>query len=164
MGYPQKGVAPTEPPIEFYIGGISLSNSPTLDLFMGDERVGPIIELKIDAHNSDDRKIQIINFKVAFLTSGRLNYSRVGSGIRAPSNNIVNSPEGDFIHLPNVEFSILPGGWESMVVRFQNRSGDRFTVGDEEKITLRMLSEYGGQDYPFKIKFQPQDNKLTDKG
>ena len=162
--HPEETVTATEPLVEFYINGTSLSDSPNIDYFVESPEQGRLIQLKIDAHNPDDRRIEVVDFKVAFLTGRRLNYSRFGVGRNARRNNIVSRPKEALIHLPPDEFSILPGGWESMVVVFQNLGGERISIGDEENVTLRTLSEYGGHDYPFKIRIQLRDNRESETG
>lgn len=142
-----------KPPVEFYSQGISLAENPTLPI----KKETNEFMLDFDCHNPDDRTIQTVSFEVAFVTSEFFPISFPGG--RGVSFNVIRLPKGGFIHtLPN-NFSLYPGGWESFCIIFRTQDGKKFTTGDTETITLRMLSEDGGRDYPFKIECKPPQTK-----
>lgn len=142
-----------KPPVEFYYQGISLAENPTLPIFK--KETNQII-FDFDCHNPDDRTIQTVRFQVAFVTSEFFHRSFMSG--RRDENNVIGLPKGGFIHTLLDTFSLYPGGWESFRIFFITQGGKKFTAGDIETITLRMLSEDGGRDYPFKIECKlPQD-------
>ena len=144
-------------PVDLYVQGSSLSSSLTIRDEARSEKGTPIIYLKIDAHNPDDRRIEIARFKVAFLTSNRLERSRCKFGPRDPNNRTVRPPEGGWIHLVPEEYVLLPGEWQAISIEF--RPSTIVPVGDIENITLRVLSEYGRHDCTFTVEISPQNKK-----
>jgi phage terminase large subunit-like protein len=140
-----------KPPVEFYSQGISLAENPTLPI----KKETNQFRLHFDCHNTDDRTIQTVRFQVVFVTSEFLSRS-FDSG---EPINVIRLPKGGCIHTPFDTFSLYPGGWESLCIMFRTQDGKKFTTGDIETITLRMLSEDGGRDYPFKIECKPPQDK-----
>ena len=139
-----------KPPVEFYSQGISLSENPTLPL----KKETNQFTLHFDCHNPDDRTIQTVRFQVAYVTSEFFSQSFW----KRKSNNVIRHPKSGFIHTPSGTFSLYPGGWESFGITFRTQGLKKFTAGEIETITLRMLSEDGGRDYPFKLECKlPQD-------
>ncbi len=139
-----------KPPVEFYYKGISLADNPTALI----EKSTSEIRLNFDCHNPDDKTIQSVYFEVALITSDCFPRS-----IRKNSvYNGIKLPRGGYMHMIPKDFSLLPGGWESFSISLYTLTGKLFVIGDIETITLRMLSEDGGHDYPFKIECKlPQD-------
>lgn len=147
-----------EPETEFYIGGTSLSDNPTIAYLVPKGTENTDIWLKIDAHNSDERSIRIVQFKLAFLTSDSLDYS-TSAGMHGPSNDVISAPGGGYVHVLPQEYTMLPGEWKSISVRFGPRHGKVVRIGDEQEITLRVLSGQGGHDYPFTVQVKTKDSK-----
>lgn len=144
---PEGTAARKEPPIEFYIEGTPLSSSPTI--FIKGASFYAIF-LKIDAHNPDDKEIRAASFQVALITSERFHRSYTAKDTRS---NVIGLQSGTLIHMRDDEFYILPGAWESFSFHLYKKDKD-LVPGDEEDFTLRMFSEYGGHDYPFKVRVQ----------
>lgn len=145
----EKQEAPLGPLIQFYVGDVSLTNTPTLDFVL----LGPqakSIWLKFFCHNPDDREIQYMQFEVAFITSDSFSHASLSSDAGGKS---IPLPKGGFIHVLGGTISLLPGGWESFTVRF--RSSGNLPSGSVETIILRALSEEGGHDYPFNVSLLP---------
>ncbi len=141
-----------KPPVEFYHQGISLAENPTFPI----KKDTKLFIVNFDCHNPDDRTIQTVRFQVAFVTSEFFPRSVTAGG---DSINVIRLPKGGFIHTPFESFSLYPGGWESFRIRFITQGEKKFTTGDIETITLRMLSEDGGRDYPFKLECKPSQDK-----
>ncbi len=139
-----------QPPIEFCVGGVPIRNNPIFEI----EEYHPSgvrqIDLQFDAHNQDNARIQVASFQVAILTTEQFQYSSISDrGHNWPS--VIQLPKGGFIHMRDELFSILPGAWESFKWDLNTGVEQHLSVGDEEQVILRMFSEYGGYDYPFKI-------------
>jgi nucleoside 2-deoxyribosyltransferase len=141
--------------IEFYVGGKSITENPIIKLIRAEHRAA--FELKIDAHNLIDKRINTVNFQIGFITSRSIEDFYVGhlnKGLfEGTGKNTVILPNDKFLHLINGSFSILPGSWESFSVMFIARDKRPWSVGDEEEIILRMFSSEEPRDYPFKVQF-----------
>jgi hypothetical protein len=146
---PKATFPPPEPPIDFYIDGVSLLSDPTIQCPIQNKDTDTI-DLQIDAHNSPDKTIRTIAFKIAFQTTNRLAINLQNS-IPSKFTPWVKSPDGGFIHLPDIEYNIIPGAWESIFVKVYSLGG-AFRNNEVEDITLSLFSEMGVMNYPFKIK------------
>lgn len=146
-----------KPPVEFYCQGTSLADNPTVLI----EKSTDQIWLELDCHNSDDRTIQTTRFQVAFVTSGFSITSEWGEReSRRHLTDAVRLPKGGCIHMLTETFALYPGGWRSFYIGFFMKNSKAFPTEFIETITLRMLSEDGGRDYPFKIECKtPQDKE-----
>jgi len=143
--------APTSMPesdMRFYLMRTPLLNNPRLEISLTANL--HTFYLKFDAHNSAERYIQYASFQVLFVTTERIGDSLHGDLIL----DVVSPPEGGNIHIYDVNFHILPGAWEKFSIRFD--PNPPVGIGDEEQIVLRMLSESGGRDYPFRLAFVKQ--------
>ncbi len=141
-----------QPPIEICVGGVSIRNNPVFEIEEYHSSGVQHFNLQFDAHNQDNARIQVASFKVAILTTERFYYSEVSllsNRIRFP--NRIHIPEGGCIHMLDKSFSILPGAWESFGWELRTNFEQSLRTGDEEQVILRMFSEHGGYDYPFKI-------------
>jgi hypothetical protein len=138
--------------IQFYIMGVSLSSNPLINSQIGNldnpSVPGTAFELQIDVHNSPDLAIQTVNFQIGFITSMKIDHIYIGG------RSIVKiaHPSGDFIHMYDNKFSILPGAWESKACIF-SASTKSISQNEEEKIVLRIFSEKGTKEFPFRVKF-----------
>ncbi|MHC4478370.1 MAG: hypothetical protein ACYTEL_22250 [Planctomycetota bacterium] len=147
--HPTGAAARQQPPVEFYISGTQLSDCPAITVCADDTRGVHEIRLAFGARNRDDTRIQVADFQIALFTSSRFSSS---SETETPARiTPVRQPDGSFVHMRKDYFSILPGAWESFywsLPCFNNW----LPPGEEEDIILRMFTEQGGFDYPFKIK------------
>jgi hypothetical protein len=151
---PKEFLPPPEPPIRFFIDGVSLLSNPTIECPVLDKK-SESIDLQIDANNSPDKIIRTLTFQIAFHTTGRLSVTLQDVGLLT---EYVRLPQGGIIHLPRRDYTILPGSWESIFVSVYS-GGDPFCVDEEEAITLSLFSEIGAMNYPFKIKTVPIESK-----
>jgi len=147
--HPEKPESPVESPVQFFIEGIPLVNSPTIEITSG-----MMVDLKFDAHNHAKVSIQTATFQIAFLTSNRFYRSHIVSHPQRISN-LIKSPEGGLIHFPNISMHILPGAWDSIIMRFDTNP-PHLNPGDEESINLRIFTKSRQYDYPFVIKYHPK--------
>ncbi len=155
--HPEEPRESEQPPVEFSIRGKTLCKNPIIEIVdVGSSGIWGVT-LQFDAHNQDNTRIQIASFKVAILTTERL-YS---SSTSNQSHNRIQLPEGGILHPRDKRFTIWPGAWESFEWWLDTPSEEPLRIGDEEQITLRMFSEYGRYDYPFKVKIVAADQKLV---
>ena len=153
---PEKPSDSEQPPIEFCVCGMPLFKNPIFEIEDQKSSVINDVRLRFDAHNQDNTRIQVTSFQVAILTSEKFcaSYTSGGQhfeGIPLPRDGI-QLPKGGIIHMRDKLFSILPGAWESFEWHLYTTKHTLLRPGDEEQITLRMFSDQGGYDYPFKVK------------
>lgn len=140
-----------KPPVEFYFKGISLADNPTLF----HKEPTSEIWLDFDCHNPDDKTIKSVHFQVALISSDRFPRSLWGYAW----GYAIKLPGGDYMHIISQDFILLPGGWETFKFGLGTQFGKKFDTEDIETLTLRMLSEDGGSDYPFKLECKPPQDE-----
>lgn len=146
---PKGMLPPPEPPIGFYIDGVSLLNNPMIQRLIETEDSNTI-DLQIDAHNVPDKTIRTLTFQIAFKTTNRIAVT-LHDPLSYSFTPWVKNPDGGLIHLPEKEFKIIPGGWKSIFIRISS-IGEPFRLNEEEEIIFNLLSEIGVMNYAFKIK------------
>lgn len=141
-----------QPPIEFCIDSMPIHKNPTIEIDLGDYSGTSNASFKFSVHNQDNVRIQTASFKIAILTTESFSYSEVyfPTGEEYYPDDI-HLPKGGIIHTLNKFFAILPGARESFRWKLNTAKGRTLRAGDEEQVILRMFSEHGGYDYPFKI-------------
>lgn len=136
--------------IHFYIDGKALSRRPTIKTDPIYEIGGSSIKMKIDAQNSGEFLIKSCDFRIGIVTSAR--FSRIhdyrGLGL---TYNVIKIQKDRFLHLPEKEFHITPGYWESAIVELSVRQAAY--NGDRETLTLRMFTEDDVRDFDFEMLF-----------
>lgn len=137
---PEKDSLATASALEFFVDGISLGEEPIVDFSVYSDSIG----LKIDCLNSPERMLRRAHFRLAFVTSARL------EGESSFPSNVIKLPDGQLLHSPISELQLLPGEWQSVTIHFDPEGGP-FGVG-YERIVLRVLSDDGILEFPFTAK------------
>lgn len=125
-----------EPQVHFYIEGESLENNPTINYKIDES----IINLQIDVHNLSRTK-NPFSFEPSIIISHAFERTRY----------LIKLPDGRCLLGGSYEL-VSPGAWTSFSFDLEIKD-DFYKDGHEEEIALRIISEFGDYDYPFKIKF-----------
>jgi len=135
--------------VEFYIDEIPLRNNPTISL-SPEKATYPTLWMK--CHNPAEKNMESVDFRIHFLTSPRVNVreeERTEKEWKSSYAKMVELPNGQRIHKPDMRILLYPGDWEDFNVKFYIYP--ELPVGKVEEIILRMTSARGTFDYPFKL-------------
>ena len=143
-------------PFEYFIDGIALGSKPTVEYNILNERKIQNFKLKVDIHNSNVTSTNRALCEIAFQMPRHLNASRdpLPDG---KNYNVIRMPEEkNLFHFIGKAISIMPGGWNSVNIRFlqENKESPKFyKKNDVENIVLHSYSVAGKKEYPFNLKF-----------
>jgi hypothetical protein len=152
--HPRKGVSAI--PIQFYIHGKSLVDNPLI-LFEVKKVPTTSIDFKLDAHNSIASEIVTAKFQIGFITSERI--GGIIERIQIEDFDKFKQPDGSYLFLDKRKLEILPGAWDYRNLALSVQKSMEFSESTLENIILRLFSETGTIDFPFKFGI-----KLKDEG
>lgn len=134
------------PPIQFYIDRVPLLDNPVIPYF---HAVDSFIRILVDAHNSAEKSIRPIRFRLCLVSSDRFTHSiedhRKG-GLPAAL-----LPDGGRMHVFSKTYEILPGGWESWIRMDVAIDKPPLEEGSVHKFVLRLLTDGQPVDFPFTV-------------
>ena len=155
IDHPREGVSLT--PIQFYIEGKSLFNNPEVLLKKSTVSTSSIY-LELEAHNSIASEIITAKFQIGFITSEWLKEIEDHTSTKYFSDlTKFKQPDGSYLFLNKRKLVILPGAWEHLFLKFLPHDPMDFSEDTFENIILRLFSEAGTVDFPFKLGIELKD-------
>lgn len=154
---PQAINMPPQERVQFFINGIRLSGCPLIEIRVN--RNVPLVNLIFEINNSIERTIETTAFQLGLITDKRIKLHATGDGRRGGEGFSAKTIAlGDDLKLDVIEnlFQILPGSWEKVSFTFHDPKL-LFASGAELAFTIRLFSESGPVDYPFRVKATVQN-------
>lgn len=108
------------------------------------------IAVPIAIHNSTKER-RTANFQIGILASPRITHVFCGIENRQLHVDKVSVAQEQILFLPKADFSLLPGAWETLDVRF--RTTGEIQPGTNESFVLRAFTPEGPFDFPFTVRF-----------
>ncbi|MCP4549321.1 MAG: hypothetical protein GY835_22945 [bacterium] len=118
---------------------------PSLE-FMGEEYFS--LYLSLDIHNPLESRIRGLRFQLGLVTPRIFETARFENKfLEEVSTNSVLLPEGNSMHLPAVDYSLLPGTWEPIRIDLRGKA----TIDRDYRLEARLFTESGFQSTPFVV-------------
>ena len=136
------------------VNSTPLSGEPHLRVITG--MMGGV-SLAIDIHNSADRDLRKLDFQIGLVTKEMFRLSSWG---RENYSNVFMLDDGSCLHLPEKQFSLLPGGWDTIRLTIfpTTQSETRIKAGREYPFVVRVFMESGFIDFPFFLGTPEEEN------
>lgn len=133
---------------------------------------GPKVSLRLDVdiHNSIEREAKCAEFHLGVITSRAMRSVNVRgvipNGIHSATIidrrflplRSLRQPDGVLLHRLDSPFSILPGDWASLEMRFVARSGRKLEPDSEHTIVMRAFFESGYSDLAFALRLPRRES------
>lgn len=152
--HPADDISRIAPPIQFFLNRIPLEGNPQFTCPL--DQVPGYVRFLVDAHNSADKGIQPITFRVCVLSSD--DFQCTYEDHRRP-HAAAKLPSGGRMHVFNATHDILPGGWESAIRLDLEVTNPPIGVGSEHQFVLRMLTDGEPAEFPFRLLITPVETK-----
>jgi len=115
--------------------------------------------LKIDIHNSIERRIQLVKFQIAIVSNERVTSIFDNSTDQPHPDKLirVHPPEGGNIFVLRRLHEILPGSWESILLYLNIEP--RLKADDSLDIGLRVFCEGMIGNYQIRVEYRPPETE-----
>lgn len=140
--------------VEVLANGVDLLTTPTIECRNLSNFYYTVV---IDFHNSTRKTIEFAQFQIGVLAANPISDFRVArdedfNRDHCYDGKSFNQSNGSKLYVADKLFGVLPGSWEKVHVAFL-LSG-KFSEPKIIEVALRLFSEQGTREFPFKIKVQ----------
>jgi hypothetical protein len=146
--HPKASIAKAEPVLEVFVDGVPLVNCPTIGILEIQES-----SFEINLHNPTNTTYKAGSFKVGLITR---DCYHDGENFRTkkPLTSIM-MPDSKTLHVIEDSETLFPNFWQSFQL-FLNCGSRANAPTSEEYFCVRLFSEVGYIDFPFKRQFMPE--------